>query len=124
MENRRDLGTPQKTFDFTTHCCEKFHLQSFWVTVSRGRGFFGYQPRGLDGHLSVLSLHGHRAPRMVWPASGFERPSICQKRTTTREPISRLLKKAPELAIAGAARNSSSLKPNKKRDSVSQRTSK
>jgi hypothetical protein len=38
--------------------------------------------------------------------------------------ISSLLKKAPELAIASGARNSSSLKSNKKRDSVSQRTSK
>jgi hypothetical protein len=35
-----------------------------------------------------------------------------------------LLKKASELAIASAVRNSSSLKANKKRDSMSQRASK
>jgi hypothetical protein len=34
------------------------------------------------------------------------------------------LKKASELAIASAVRNSSSLKANKKRDSMSQRASK
>jgi hypothetical protein len=34
-----------------------------------------------------------------------------------------LLKKASELAIASAARNSSSLKANKKRDFMAQRTS-
>jgi hypothetical protein len=46
------------------------------------------------------------------------------KPVVSESPVSSLLKKASERAIASAARNSSSLKANKKRDSMSPRTSK